>query len=571
MDIIRTSISISKTIRNVGRLREIVSILGKNGFNEFITRGVVSKIPNFVLPEAKIKLKEELASQSKNDWGRIIGSRLSRCLEELGPAFIKFGQLLGSREDIFDSSFIDEMRYLRDKVKGIPFSQVKNEIEHSLGKSIDEVFESLEEEAFGTASIGIVHRGILKNGKKVVVKVRRPGIAKTIETDFSIISFITTQAEKISNEIKYLGLHRLIDEFYVSIQDELNFHIESLNARRLQKNIGKHDDKKILYVPKIYDEYTTEKILVMEFLDGIPFTSKKQLKLKKDVLHKNLEAGLDIFIKTFLQDGFFHADLHGGNFFLLKNEKIGIVDFGLMGTLSRKGRQNLVAIVYALISSDYENLVYEFLDIAQYERVPDVDTLIIDVRKSISPFMGLTIKQINLSHILQRVTQTLYHHQIFLPREWFIVFRAMVTLDGVGKSIDMDINIFSKLEQNIDSVLKKVISKDILLEEGAWVGRDTLSFARIVPRHLKWFIRSWVKSNYSFRLIHTDLEKFIVPITSSIVFLGFCLLASVFILSGVLLIDKKIFYDFSELSFLVWFFWMFALFFIIRGIFSLKK
>ena len=571
MDIIRTGIGISKTIRNVGRLREIVSILSKNGFSGFITHGMVAKIPDFVLPKSKIKLKEELASQSKKDWGRIIGRRLCECLEELGPAFIKLGQLLSSREDIFDASFIDEIKHLRDKVKGIPFTQVKTEIESSLGRTVDEVFKNLEENPIGTASIGVVHRGVLKNGKKVVIKVQRPGIAKVIETDFSIISFMAAQAEKISDEIKYLGLTRLIDEFSMSIQDELNFHIESLNARRLQKNIKKYDQKNILYIPEIYDEYTTEKTLVMEFLDGIPFSNKKEIESHKKILHEKLDNSLDLFIKTFLQDGFFHADLHGGNFFLLKNKKIGIVDFGLMGTLSKKGRQSLVAIVYTLVSNDYENLVYEFLDIAQYEKNPDVDLLISDMRKALNPFVGLTVKQINFSQLLHRITKSLYSHQIFLPREWFIVFRALITLDGVGRSIDIDFDIFGKMEHNIKSILKNIISKDILLEESTWAGRDALALARIMPRHLKWFVRSWAKNNYSFRLVHMGLEKYTKPITGSITFLGHSLLASVFIISGVILIDRKSLYSFSDFSVLVWTFWIFAFLFIIRGVFYLKK
>ena len=571
MDIIRTSIGISKTFRNVGRLREIVSILAKNGFNEFITHGVISKIPNFVLPKTKIQLKEELASQSKKDWGRVIGNRLGKCLEELGPAFIKFGQLLSSREDIFDSSFIDEMKFLRDKVKKMPFEQVKQEIEKSLEMTVHEIFTELEEKPIGTASIGVVHRGVLKNGKKVVIKVQRPGITRIIETDFSIISFIVAQAEKISDEIKYLGISRLIDEFSMSIQDELNFNIESLNARRLKDNIKKYDQKNILYIPEIYDEYTTEKTLVMEYLDGISFSNKKEIKLHKDILHKKLENGLDLFIKTFLLDGFFHADLHGGNFFLLEDKRIGIVDFGLMGTLSKKGRQSLVAIVYSLVSNDYENLVYEFLDIAQFERNPDVDGLINDVRKAINPFVGLTVKQINFSLLLQRVIQALYGHQIFLPREWFIVFRALITLDGVGRSIDMDFDIFGKMEHNIKEILNNIISKDILLEESTWAGRDVLAFARIMPRHLKWFIRSWAKNNYSFRLSHTGFEKYTKNITGSIAFLGHSLLASIFVISGVILIDKKSLYSFTDIWVLTYLFWIMALLFIIRGIFYLRK
>lgn len=579
MDLIRKGIGLTKTIRNVGRLREIVSVFAKNGFDEFITRGVVSKIPNFVLPKSKIKIKEELATQSERDWGKIIGHRLRKCFEELGPTFIKLGQLLSSREDIFDSSFIDEMKYLRDKVKGVPFSKIQEEIETSLGCPISEVFKELESEPIGTASISVVHKGILKNGREVVVKVQRPDIAKMIEVDFSIISFLIGKVEKVSDDIKFLGLSRIFNEFSLGLQSELNFYVEALNCQRLKKNLAKHDREGIFYIPCIYDEYTTKKILVMEFFEGIPFSDRERIDQHTEILHKKLKLGLELFIKSFLQDGFFHADLHGGNFFLLKSHKIGVVDFGLMGTLSKKGRQNFIAILYALLTNNYENLVYEFLDIADYQKIPDVDQMVYDVRQAIAPFVGLTAQQINFSQLLQAVIQALFRHQVFLPREWFIVFRAMITLDGVGRSIGLDFDIFGPLERDIKGIVRGAINKEDLIEEGVWVGKDILASARVLPRHLKWFIQDWAKNNYRFRISHSGHEKSARQIAHAIQFLGLCIVSSIFIISGVLLMGPEQGQDLGRqtlrqfMTFPGWtgVFWGIALAFLVRGVFLLRK
>ena len=196
-------------------------------------------------------------------------------------------------------------------------------------------------------------------------------------------------------------------------------------------------------------------------------------------------------MKTFLKDGFFHADLHGGNFFLLENGTIGIIDFGLMGTLSKKGRKNFIAIIYSLITFNYENVVYEFLEVAQYDKIPDVDKLISDVKDALSPYVGLTVQQTDFSKVLKAVVSTLKTHEIFLPREWFIVFRALITLDGVGKSLGQDFDIYAMMEGDIKEIISSSLSKDELMEEGIWAAKDIISIARVVPRHIRWFLKDF--------------------------------------------------------------------------------
>jgi ubiquinone biosynthesis protein len=575
MDLIRAGLGLSKTIRNVGRLQEIVLVFARHGFDEFITNNVTAKIPNFVLPKSKKRISEELANKSEKDWNQVLGFRLRKCFEELGPAFIKFGQLLSSREDLFHPSFLEEMRMLRDKVKAVPLLDVLPAIERSLGKKINQVFSYVDPNAIGTASIGVVYRAVLLDGTPVVIKVRRPGIEKEIETDFSIVMFLATQAERVSKELRYLGVTRVLNDFAFTLQRELNFNIEALNCERLKKNLEKHDEKKLYYIPKVYKEFSTEDILVIEELKGIPFSSSELILEKKEEIIPKMEYGVQLFLKTFLKDGFFHADLHGGNFFYLldgvNDGRIGLIDFGLMGSLSKNGRHHFIAIVYALLSYNYENLVYEFLDVAEYDTIPDIDGLIRDVREGLSPFVGLSVKQTNFSDLLTVVLNTLKKHQIFLPREWYIIFRALITIDGVGKDLGIDLNIFGILEGDINEIVQSTFNKEELMEEAAWAARDLTSSLRVLPRHIRWFLRDFAKKGYAIEVKNTGYEKELVSLVGALIFMGFSLIAGIFIFSGIFIIGAKEIHTWSDIPTMSWILWSLGLLLFSSGIGSLKK
>jgi ubiquinone biosynthesis protein len=555
MDLIRASKGLTKTIRNVGRLQEIVRVFARHGFDEFITSNVTNMIPNFALPKSKKRITEELQNKSEKDWNHVLGYRLRKCFEELGPAFIKFGQLLSTREDIFHPSFIEEMKMLRDQVKPVELNEVLPIIEKSLGKKINEVFTTIDSKAIGTASIGVVYQATLIDGTPVVIKVRRPGIEKEIETDFSILMFLASQVERVSVDLKYLGISRLVNDFAMTLQRELNFNVEALNAERLKKNLEKHDVNKLFHIPVVYKEFSSEEVLVMERLVGTPFSKIETIKSKTEELIPKMEYGIELFFKTFLQDGFFHADLHGGNFFYLDDGRIGIIDFGLMGSLSKNGRYHFIAIIYAIISYNYENVVYEFLDVAEFEGVPDVDALVRDVRDGLNPYIGLSVRQTNFSELLSVVINTLKKHRIYLPREWYIIFRALITLDGVGKNLGMDFNVFGVLEKSVGEILETTLNKDEILEEAAWGLRDMTSTLRIFPRHFRWFVRDFAKKGYAFDVRNSGYERELNQLGGSLAFIGFAITASVFVFSGVFLlngIDIKSWADIPTMTWILW-------------------
>ena len=525
-----------------------------------------AKIPKIVFPKTRQKIKENLERDGDYSWSQVLGYRLRKAFEELGPAFIKLGQLLSSREDLFDEGFIDEMKKLRDKVSGVPFSDSKAVIEEAFGRKVEQIFEYIDEEPIGTASIGVVYSGRLITGEQVVIKVRRPNIEQMIETDFSILLFLVKQVERNSKEVKGLGLSKVIKDFASSLNSELNFNSEALNCRRFQENLSVRDEQNIFYIPKMYQELTRENVLVMEKLDGIPFSDKERIAPVLDAVHDKRETGLIFFLKSFLQDGFFHADLHGGNFFYLKDGRIGIIDYGLMGSLSRRSRKNFIAIIYALLTFNYENLVYEFLDVAEYEKSPDVDVLISDIKECLSPYVGLTVKQTNFSEVFKKIVSTLTRHELFLPRDWFIVFRSLMTLDGVGKSLNMDIDIFGMLNTDIKDIISSTYDKNDVLEELVWASRDILPIVRIAPRYLKWWLKDFSRKNYQFHIKNHGYEKQFKKVSRSLNFGSYSIFASILILSGSMMVPESFKGDFFKIPNISFIFWVIGFMIFYRGL-----
>ena len=569
MDIIKTGIGLTKTIKNVARFREILTVFSKNGFRPFIIKSGMGQEVEGIKSSEDGDLPHDDLEDSEEGWAQV-GVRLKQSFEQLGPSFVKMGQLLATREDLFDPALIRELKKLQNEVKTIPFSEARTVIQESLGKPISEVFKDIEEKPIGTASIGVVYRGTLLTGEKVVIKVRRPGIEKTLRTDFEIVRFMVTQLEKVSEGVRYLGLSRVINDFFRATMTELNFLTEAQNCERLKTNLARIDAHKDFVLPQVYRTISSPNVLVMEFLDGKPFNKYRSLEELGPGMVEKLERSVELFAHTLLADGFFHADLHGGNFFILKEQKIGLIDFGLMGTLSKKNRANLIAVLYALVTHNYDNLVYEFLEVADYDAVPDHEELIRDIRENLSPFVGLSVQETNVSDLVRAIIQTLSKHRLYLPREWFIIFRALMTLDGVGKSVGLDLNIFKILEKDIPKLLGEVLTKENAQEEAMWIGKDLLTSLRIVPKHMKWFLREHAKRGYAFELKVQGADSYVKSVSRSLYFLGLSLLSGTFVIVGALPFIGNNPEKLSQVPTMSWIFWGLAVVTLFRSL-VLKK
>lgn len=563
------STGIVQSIRNVSRFREILSVFVKNGFEEFIYKSKLhERIPNFVFPAAK---KEQVLANSisTDQWWGTVGHRLRLSFEELGPAFIKFGQLLGTRDDFFTPAFTYEMRKLQDDVKGINWSEAKELIEKCWGKNHLEICEEISHDPIASASIASVFTATLKNGEKVVVKVKRKGIDQIIESDFQLMSVLVRTLENTSEQFRWMALSRTLEEFHRSIRTEINFTYELKNLERLRSNLNKVKGSEILVLPRPYAELSNESVFVMELLDGVPFSKLTPADVTKDLQDKLLQC-VQLFLHSMLKDGFFHADLHGGNFFFLKNGKIGVVDFGLVGTLSQKNKNTFMSILYNLTVGDFDRLVYELLDVAEYDKVPDYQELARDLEITLSPFLVLSASQIPSAEFMQNLVAILSKYRIFLPREWSIIFRALVTLDGVGRSLGIDIKVFEILDKSTKEFTSTLINKDQIVMESLWFLKDSLSSLRMWPRHINWFLKEFSKNNYSLDIKIENLSRDFTYAAKSVQFLGHIIASSSLLFLGLYFIEDRN-TNFHELPFMTAFFWIVALVLLVYAFWSLRN
>jgi len=333
--------------------------------------------------------------------------------------------------------------------------------------------------------------------------------------------------------------------------------------------LGKVKGSDILVLPKPYSHLSNENVLVMEFLEGTPFSKLTPVDVTKQ-LHDQLLNCVQLFLHSMLKDGLFHADLHGGNFFYLKNGKIGVVDFGLVGTLSQKNKNTFMSILYNLSVGDFDRLVYELLDVAEYDNVPDYQELARDLEIALSPFLVLSASQIPSAEFMQNLVSILSKYRIFLPREWSIIFRALVTLDGVGRSLGVDIKLFEILDSSTKEFTSTLINKDQIVMESLWFLKDSMSSLRMWPKHINWFLKEFSKNNYSFDLKIKNLSRDFGYAAKSVQFLGHVIAASSFLFLGLYFIEDKN-TDFQNLPFMTSFFWIMAMIVTIYAFWSLRQ
>lgn len=445
--------------------------------------------------------------------------RLRLCFEQLGPTFVKLGQLLATRTDLVPQEYVDEFRKLQDQVPAVPFSEIRQVLVQHFGREVEDVFASIDERPIGAASIAQVYRAELKDGTPVVVKVQRPGIDATIQDDLNILHMLAELLDRYVTEAKVLNPLGVVDEFSRSLEMETNFIIEANNIRRFQQNFSKDPNIKI---PQVYTEYTGRRVLVMEALDGIPLSHRNALDQEGIDPETVLRRGLRAYLKMVFSDGLFHGDLHAGNMFVLPDNKIGLIDFGMVGRLNRKSQNAIANMFLALAEEDYDRLAYLYIDLAPYTEQVDVDLFARELRDLIAPYFGLTLKHVNVGKLFLDSAAVAAHHQLILPSELILFFKSIVTIEGMGRVImgDFDFMTFS-LEFAADLV-KSRYEGTKLLKEAAYVTRDLNALMSGLPRQLRQLIRGLNNPDWKLRIQLAEAESLqkAVEKSANLTFLG---------------------------------------------------
>ncbi len=492
MQLIRTGRRIGQAVKNVQRLRQIVNVLARHGFSDFIQRmGLGRFLPNRFGFEA---IKEE----------HTIPERLCRAFEELGPTFVKLGQVLSTRPDLIPDNWLEQFKKLQDSVQPVGFNEIKPIIESELKGSLEHFFPQFDQMPLASASIAQVHSAVLPTGEVVVVKVQRPGIEKLIASDISILEWIAGLLEKYIPETQILNPRVVVQEFFRTLTFELDFLVEANNMIRFAENMKEFPE---LAIPKVHKTFSSRRILTQEKFVGIPLKNTAALKKAGVDLRAIARAGSRGFFKAMLIDGLFHGDLHGGNLFVLPGDRIGIIDFGIMGRLSERAREQLLGIVLALIREDFENLCYLYTELGPSDTSIDFDGFHREVRSYLGPYLGLNISELNSGRVLIEATRIATRYKIRISAEWMIVFKAILTVEGMGRELDPEYNFLEIGRELVEGLIKSQVSVKKTAQELVWFYKDITSLFRILPRNLKWLIRKLKADNFSLEVHSPQLTQ----------------------------------------------------------------
>ena len=465
--------------RDLGRLHDISSILIRYGFGDMVRRLGMAGALEHAGKVLHWKQATELAQLEPP-------ARVRRALEEMGPTFIKLGQILATRIDLFSSEWIAEFEKLQDRAPPVPFDKIRQQLEVDLGDVPEEIFTELNPEPLAAASIAQVHCARLDDGTKVVVKVRRPGIRPTIEADLRLLQRLAKIIETEAPELKRFRPQEVVRQFTLSLRRELDLVAECRNAERVAASFEKNPE---IVVPKVYWQWSGERLNVQQFIDGIPGRDLEAVDksgLDRKVLARN---GSQAVLKMILEDGFFHADPHPGNVFYLPGERIAFIDFGMVGRLSEGRRNQVVDFLQGLVERNAGKVIEVLLDWAGDVRV-DTQMLAIEIDTFIDQYHGVSLKQINLSAMITELTALLRDHELSLPPDLALLIKAFITLEGVGRQLDPDFDmVAAEAAPFLHRAMLARYTPDALAKRG-WQGvAGTIDLLTGLPKDLQHLLR----------------------------------------------------------------------------------
>ncbi len=466
---------LGRTYRHLNRYRQILSILFRYGFGDLVD---LLKIDQY--------LEIGLQLISKNHHERI--EKLSRAekfrmaLEELGPTYIKLGQILSTRPDLVPVDFVQELARLQDNVPAVSFSEIRQVIEGEIGQSIGEVFDFFDEEVLASASIGQVYRAGFKNGDLIAVKVQRPGIRNMVEVDLEIMLHLATLAEKNIEEFALYRPVKIVEEFAATMEKEMDFTIEASNLERMAADFL---DDETVYIPKVYRETTTPRVLTMEFIEGIKVSQIQSLVDSGMDLKEITRRGADICLKQIFDHGFFHADPHPGNIFILPDNVVCLLDFGMVGSVNQQTREDFVELVDSVVHRHEGRTAQVLLKITSWDTEPDIRVLEKDVADFLGRHLFKPLKDIRIGKLLKHLLDLTTRHRLRLPPDTFMMLKALATLEGVATMLDPEFDIISRAEPFIRRIKlarfhPKRITGDILQTTS-----DLLDIMQQIPRDIR--------------------------------------------------------------------------------------
>lgn len=454
--------------------------------------------------------------------------RFRMALEELGPTFIKLGQLLASRPDIVPPDFVEELKKLQDQVPTVSFDSILEVLAKNYGERLDTLFLEIDPTPLGSASIAQVHRAVLGDGQKVVLKVQKPGIAKTIREDINVLKFIVDAVEKYFPESRLFNPRELVNEFAYSLDLETNFVVEGNNVRRFYENFKGNTD---VVIPKVYLDISCAEVLVLEYLSGTSLRAAEP-NIKPEDREKLMQIGLQAYFDMVFKHGLFHGDLHAGNLIILSNGKVGFIDFGMVGRLSRRVKTGIANMFVALATEDYDRLAYEYLELSSQSVDVDRDEFARDLRMLFSPFYGLNMSDVNSGRLLIDSASVSFKHKVYLPSELLLFFKSIVTLEGLGKGVKEDFDLLPYIFDFSAEIVRLKYDPLLLVDDISTLSREWSSLLKTLPADIKNFSRKINQAEYAKRIEFKESDHFFRLFEQSAYLVYFAILIAGLVIGG---------------------------------------
>lgn len=477
-------------LRNLKRFKQIVTILTKYGFEELAQR--------IEFPGAGLVRKRHTA---KNDVG--IYARIRCALEELGPTFVKFGQIMSLRPDLAPKELLGELGKLQDDVPHLALTDIEAVMHQNLGKPIEHVFSVFDVEPIAAASLSQVHKGVLKHeGHIVSIKIQRPGIQNMIQADLDILETLVAFLDQQSEELQAYDLPELIQVIRRHMMTELNFKTEMRNmniARAFAADTP-------IYIPQVYEAYCTEQLLVMEFVQGARYS-----EVGRDAMYDGeriAKQGLAAATKQILEDGFFHADPHPGNLLVTEKMNLSIIDWGMVGRLTEKDRFELTELLRSIVDKDSDALMHSLLRLCQSrDGRANSQSMERDLLTLLDTYHAIPIKEMNVGQFLMDVMSTLRDHRLRLPADYVIMVKALVTAEGSARQVYPDLNVVTEIGESVKRLEKSRFKPEVIWRNLRNSMANLWAFQRELPRTLQQIISKLDRGDLGLQLNHNKLEQ----------------------------------------------------------------
>jgi ubiquinone biosynthesis protein len=433
-----STFSLQRSRRHRQRYQEIAEVFLRHGFGYLFKR----LGPEWAPPRRSSQSTDQSASPVTE---QNLPAHFRQALEELGPTFVKMGQVLSTRPDLLPPSYVAELSKLQDAVPPVPWEDIREAITQEIGRPPEEVFTSIDPKPLGAASLGQVHAATLADGAEVVIKVQRPNIQPTIATDLEILQALAPAAQR-TPEGQVHDFVAEADDFAYTLNNELDYRLEGRNADRFRANFAAET---LLHVPRVYWEYTTPRVLVLERIRGVKIDDVAAVEKAGYDRHQVAENAARMVLKEVLEDGYFHADVHAGNFVVMPGEVIGVMDFGRMGTLKEKDRYDVVCFYVAVVSMDSDGIVDVLVRMGAVDYEVDRKGLARDIERVLHKYSSMSMGDIRIQELFDVTTPIINRYHLRLPSNFGLLLQTLGMMQGVALTLDPSFDVWAFSEQYV--------------------------------------------------------------------------------------------------------------------------